>query len=172
MKYLLEKVWKGWNWKWSLKLRKKSASLKGKKYGHSELARHQKYVRINNKAAILSWYDGFEGAMTQGKPPKKGVPTPRPAHARKSCRCPAVPAGWQYYIRWEHFLWLMVSVCLKPEHLLVFIVFHLTLLLQTPSSFLRMPNLSEPSLTIWSNYPMIQCLKWIARFKKKSLLLV
>lgn len=36
--------------------KKKSTSLKGKKYGHSELARHQKYVQMNSKAAILCWY--------------------------------------------------------------------------------------------------------------------
>lgn len=30
MKYLLEKNWKRWNWKWSLEIRKKATSLKGK----------------------------------------------------------------------------------------------------------------------------------------------
>lgn len=145
MKYLLEKVWKGWNWKWSLKWRKKSASLPGGKYGHSELARYPKSVWINNRAAILSWCDGCEGAMTQGKPPKEWVPTPARHGLRglvdvcQSRRVNNVISGGNI----SSGLWYVCA--LKPQHLLALIIFHLTLLLQMLSSIIWMPNLSKPS---------------------------
>lgn len=106
--------------------KKKSTSLKGGKYGHSELARYQKYVWINNKATILSWSDAFEGTIIQGKPPDKRVPTPQHTlrsriDARQSRRVDIIISGGNI----SSGLW---SVCsLKPQHLLVLIIFHLIL---------------------------------------------
>lgn len=37
------------------------------------------------------------------------------AHAQKACRCPTVPGGGPYYIRWRHFPWLVISVCPKAS---------------------------------------------------------
>lgn len=68
-----------------------------KNMGDSELARHQKYVWINSKAAILHWYDAVEGAIIQGKPPKKPVPIPymlpRLVDAQQSWRVYNVVSG-------------------------------------------------------------------------------
>lgn len=86
-----------------------------KNMGDSELARHQKYVRINSKAAILCWYWCLWGCSNSRETTKEI--SANPLHARKACRCPTVPAGLQCYIRWEHFLRLMISVCPKASGL-------------------------------------------------------
>lgn len=57
----------------------------------------------------------FEDAMTQRKPPEKPVLTP--STCSEACRSPAILAGRQYYTSWEHFLWLMLSVCPKVSGL-------------------------------------------------------
>lgn len=111
--------------------------------GDSELAKHQKYVWINSKEAILCWYDAVEGAVTQGKPPKKPVPTPymltRLVDAQQSWRVYSVISGGNI----SPGLWSVYA--LKPQDFLVLIIFILTLLLQLLSSFIWMPNLSESS---------------------------
>lgn len=50
------------------------------------------YAYTARQQYCVGMYDDFEGAVVQGKPPKKQVPIP-PAHAQKSCRCLIVPVN-------------------------------------------------------------------------------
>lgn len=154
-KYLLEEDWKGWNWKWSLKIRgKKSASLKEKKYGRSELARHWKYVWINSGAVVPCRHGGPWGWNGTNRITEvAGTNLP---HSPEDSGFPSSPDRLTILYQEGTFsLVYMISVPPKPQAILELIIFILIIFLQKASSFTQMPSLLASSRVSVAIVPLL-----------------